>query len=242
MDHPGRPVGSRAGRPPGDLGVGSGGTVGLLKLPQPLFATALCALMGLLLVPLPALTQDGFAALCPFFVQKNQDELDNLELAVELDETRLLLAQEIFVLLDGLWKNDAVERLTYLEGKHHRDAAEVTLERARQRVVRQHAVMEQYRLGCSAGFADEHAPQSQPALERAFQNYVEADCEVRALDVAVVEVNLEHHQENLKSILELRASEIASRLQVLLAERDVELMLKELAQARQRRCLGHHDC
>ena len=206
----------------------------LLKLPQPLLATALCALNGVLLAPLPALAQDGFAALCPFFVQETQNDLDDLELAIQLDETRLLLAEEIFVLLDGLWRNDAVERLTYLEGKHHRDVAEVSLERARQRLVRQHAVVEQYRLVCSAAFAKERAPAKQRALERAYQRYLEADCEVRALDVAVVEVNLGHHQENLKSMLELRANEIASHLRVLLAERDVELMLKELEQARQR--------
>ena len=206
----------------------------LLRLRRSFVATALYALSCALLAPLPALAQDGLAALCPFLLQETQTDLDDLELAIQLDETRLLLAEEIFVLLDGLWQNDAVERLTYLEGKHHRDVAEVSLERARQRLVRQHAVLEQYRLVCSAAFAEEPAPKKQPALERAYQRYLEADCEVRALDVKVVEVNLGHHQENLKSILELRANEIASRLQVLLAERDVELMLKELEQARQR--------
>ncbi len=200
----------------------------LLKLPRTFVVAALCALNGVLLAPLPALAQDGLAALCPFLVQETQTDLDDLELAVQLDETRLELAEEIFVLLDGLWKNDAVERLTYLEGKHHRDVAEVSLERARQRLVRQQAVVEQYRLACSPGLAED--------LERAHQRYLEADCEVRELDVAVVEVNLGHHRENLKSIVELRANEIASRLQVLLAERDVELMVKELEQARQRRC------
>ena len=208
----------------------------LLKLQPRLLGAALCTFTGFLFAPLPALPQDRFAELCPLFVQKNQDDLDDLELAIELNETQLLLAEEIFVLLDGLWQNDAVERLTYLEGKHHRDVAKVSLERARQRVVRQHAVVEQYRLACSAGVTEETASERQQALTRAFQTYVEADCEVRALDVTVVEVNLGHHQENLKSILELRASEIASRLQVLLAERDVELMLKELEQVRQRRC------
>ena len=204
----------------------------LLKLPRTFVVAALCALNGVLLAPLPALAQDGLAALCPFLVQETQTDLDDLELAIQLDETRLELAEEIFVLLDGLWKNDAVERLTYLEGKHHRDVAKVSLDRARQRLVRQHAVVEQYRLVCSAGFVEEQ--EKQRAVEQAYQRYLEADCEVRALDVAVVEVNLGHHQENLQSILELRANEIASRLQVLLAERDVELMLKELEQARQR--------
>ena len=204
-----------------------------MKLPRSFVATAQFAVSGVLLAALPTQAQDGLAALCPLLVQEAQTDLDDLALAIQLDETRLQLAEEIFVLLDGLWQNDAVERLSYLEGKHHRDVAEVSLERARHRLVRQHAVVEQYGLVCSA---EEPAGEGQRALERAHQRYLEADCEVRELDVAVVEVNLGHHEENLKSILELRANDIASRLQVLLAERDVELMLKELEHSRQRSC------
>ena len=152
----------------------------------------------------------------------------------QLDETRLELAEEILVLLDGLWKNDAVERLIYLEGKHHRDVAKVSLKRARRRLERQQAVVEQYRLVCSAPLSEERAPETRRALEQAYQRYLEVDCEVRALDLAIVEVNLGHHQENLKSALDLREDEIVSREQVILAKRDVELMLKQLEQARQR--------
>ena len=188
----------------------------------------------MLLRPLPVVAQDGFAALCPLFLQEIQTELDDLELAIQLDETRLELAEEILVLLDGLWQNDLVERLPYLEVKHHRDVAEVSLERARRRLGRQQAVVEQYRLVCSAPLAQERTPDDRRALEQAYRRYLDADCEVRVLDVLVVEVNLGHHQENLKSALDLRQSDIASRQQVLLAERDVQLMLKQLEQARQR--------
>jgi hypothetical protein len=66
------------------------------------------------------------------------------------------------------------------------------------------------------------------------RRYREADCKVRALDIAVVEVNLAHHRENLASVLDLRENDVASRQQVILAERDVELMLKRFEQARQR--------
>jgi len=183
---------------------------------------------------LPVLAHDGLVALCPFVLDERQTELDDLELAVQLDQTRLELAEEIFVLLDGLWENDAVERLTYLEGKHHRDVAKISLKRARRRLERQQAVVEQYRLVCSAPFAEERAPEKRRAIEQAYQRYLDSDCEVRALDVAVIEANLRHHQENLKSALDLRKDEIVSREQVILAERDVELMRKELEQARQR--------
>ena len=197
-------------------------------------ATALCALNCVWLGQLPVLAHDGLVALCPFILDERQTELDDLELAVQLDQTRLELAEEIFVLLDGLWENDAVERLTYLEGKHHRDVAKISLKRARRRLERQQAVVEQYRLVCSAPFAEERAPEKRRAIEQAYQRYLDSDCEVRALDVAVIEANLRHHQENLKSALDLRKDEIVSREQVILAERDVELMRKELEQARHR--------
>ncbi len=205
-----------------------------MKLSRQFMATALCAFNCVLLGQLPVLAHDELAALCPFFLHERQTELDDLELAVHLDKTRLELAEEIFVLLDGLWKNDAVERLTYLAGKHHRDVAKVSLERARRRLERQQAVVEQYHLVCSAVSAEDRASEKRRALEQAHQRYLEADCKVRVLDVAVIKVNLGHHQENLKSTLDLRENEIASRQQVILAERDVELMLKQLEQARQR--------
>ena len=199
------------------------------------FVVTLCALTCMVSSgPLPVRAQDGLTALCPFFLQERLTELDDLELAIQLDETRLGLAEEIFVLLDGLWKNDLVERLLYFAAKHHRDVAEVTLERARRRLRRHQAVVEQYRLVCSAPLAKERAPETRRALEQAYRRYLAADCEVRVLDVKVVEVNLGHHQENLKSALDLRENDIASQQQVLLAERDVELMLKQLEQARQR--------
>ncbi len=205
-----------------------------MKLSRQFVATALCALNCVLLAQLPVLAHDGLVALCPFVLHERQTELDDLELAVQLDGTRLELAEETLVLLDGLWKNDAVERLIYLEGKHHRDVAKISLRRARRRLERQQAVVEQYRLVCSDLFAEERAPAKRRALEQAYQRYLDSDCEVRALDVAVIEVNLGHHQENLKSALDLRKNEIVSRKQVILAERDVELMLEQLEQARQR--------
>ena len=222
------------GRPLDDLGVGFEATVRGSKLSLRFVATVLCALGGVLSGQLPAQAHDELAALCPFLLHERQTELDDLELAIRLDETRLELAEEIFVLLDGLWQNDAVERLIYLERKHHRDVAKVSLERSRRRLERQQAIVEQYRLVCSAFFAEERAPGKRHALEQPYQRYLDADCEVRALDVAVVDVNLGHHQENLKSALELRASNIASRQNVILAEREVELMLEQLEQARQR--------
>lgn len=207
----------------------------VLTLFRNLVVASLFALVFLLMGPLPVVAQEGFAGLCSVFLQQEQTELEDLELAIQQDETRLGVAEEIFVLLDDLWQNDLVGRLPYLGVKHRRDAAEINLERDRRRLSRQQAVVEQYRLACSVPLDREQVPDDRRALEEAYQRYLDADCELRMLDVAVFETDLEYHQEILRSALDLRQSDIASRQQVLFAEQDVQLTLKQLDQARQRR-------
>ena len=206
----------------------------MLRLSRHFVVTTLCALTCLLLRPLPVVAQDGFVGLCPLFLQQTQTELEDLELAIQAEETRLEVAEEIFVLLDGLFQNDLVERLPYLGVKHRRDVAEISLERIRRQLDRQQAVVEQYRLACSAPLEQEHTSDERRALEEAHQRYLDADCQVRGLDVAVFEVDLEYYQEILRSRLDLRQSDIASRQEVLFAEQNEELTLQQLEQASQR--------
>ncbi len=194
----------------------------------------LCVVTCTLSLPLPAGAQDGFAGLCPLFLQQEQTELEDLELAVQLDEIRLGVAEEIFALLDGLWQNDLVERLPYLGGKHRRDVAALSLDRTRRQRARQQAVIDQYRLVCSAPSSGTQSADDRQALERARERYLDADCAVRELDVAAFEVDLAYHQEVLESARDLRRSDIASRQQVLFAEQDMQTTLDELEQARQR--------
>lgn len=206
----------------------------MLRLSRRLVVVTLCALTCMILRPLPLVAQDGIAALCPLYLEQTQTELEDLELAVQLDETRLEVAEEIFALLDELWRNDLVERLPYLAVKNNRDVAAVSLERARRQLDRQQAVLEQYRLACSAPSAQDQPSHDGRTPEEAHQRYLDADCHVRMLDVAVFEVDLEYHQEILRSALDLRQDDIASRQQVLFAERDVQVTLKRLEKARQR--------
>jgi hypothetical protein len=186
------------------------------------------------LFPPPLVAQEGFAGLCPLFLQQEQTELEDLELTVRLDETGLEVAEEIFFLVDGLWQNEIVQRLPYLAVKHSRDAAEIGLERSRRQLDRQQAVVEQYHLVCPAPSEGQQTSDARGALEEAYQRYLDADCEVRVLDVAVFEVDLEYQEDVLESALALRQDDIASRQQVLFAERDVQSTLKQLEQARQR--------
>jgi len=162
----------------------------VLKLPRRLVVTTLCALTCVLLPAPPAMAQDGFDGLCPLFLQQERTELEDLELAVQLDETRLVVAEEIFFLLEGLWQNDLVGRLPYLSAKHRRDVAENGVELARRRIDRQQAAVEQYRLVCSAAPEHEQTSDDRRALEEAHQRYLDADCRVRTLDVTVFEIDL----------------------------------------------------
>jgi len=210
----------------------------VLKLPRRLVVTTLCALTCVLLPAPPAMAQDGFDGLCPLFLQQERTELEDLELAVQLDETRLVVAEEIFFLLEGLWQNDLVGRLPYLSAKHRRDVAENGVELARRRIDRQQATVEQYRLVCSATPEHEQTSDDRQALEEAHQRYLDADCRVRALDVTVFEIDLGYRQEVLESAVDLRQGDIASRQQVLFAEEDTQVALKqlELARLRAARC------
>lgn len=182
----------------------------------------------------PAAAQEGLEALCPLLLQERQAELDDLELAIRLDETQLKLAEELFSFQDGLWKEDMTERLVYLTAKHHRDLAQASLERSKKRLERQKAVLDQYQLVCGPTAQRMTAQERQQAIDKAQERYLVADCRVRALDVKVIEVNMEHHEENLKSANNLRRDAIASREQVMFAERDVEMMTKELEHAKKR--------
>jgi hypothetical protein len=210
-----------------------------LRLSRLFVVTTLCALACTLLHPLPVEAQEGFAGLCPLLLQESRTELEDLELAAQMDATRLEVAEEVFVLLDGLWRNDLVQRLPYLSVKHRRDVAKASLEIARRRVDRQQAVVEQYRLACSAPSEQERSSDDRRSIEEVHERYLDADCEIRVLEVAAFEVDLEYYQEILQSARDLRLNDIASRQQVLFAEQDVQLMLKQLELARQRatRCM-----
>jgi hypothetical protein len=187
-----------------------------------------------LLSPLPAAAQGDLTGLCALFLQQQQTELEDFELAVEADETRLQVAEELFGLLDDLWRNDIAERLFYLGVKHRRDAADVNLQRSRRLLERQQAAVEQYRLACSVPTAQEGTSGDRPSIDEANRRYLEADCELRALDVTAFEVDLEYYQEVLEGARDLRQHDVASRQQVLFAEQDLQLTTQQLEQAMQR--------
>ena len=67
-----------------------------------------------------------------------------------------------------------------------------------------------------------------------YLRYREADCDALATAKAIAEVNLAFSRELLANVLDLRENHVATRQDVIVAERDVELSRKRLEDATRR--------
>ncbi len=182
--------------------------------------------------PSRATAQEGFAALCALLTHQAQVQLEDLELAVETDATRLAVDERIFGLLDELWENELIERLIYKAVKHRRDSSAISLRTSRYRAERQQAVLEQHHVACST--ADHDDGTEHGALEQLQRDYDAAECAIRGLEVEQFQVDLEYQDEVLVSAQNLRQSDIASVQQLLTAQRDVDLTAQRLELATRR--------
>ena len=68
-----------------------------------------------------------------------QVERDDLDMNLQLTLTQMQAAERIHVLVEGLWKKEAVQRVVYLRAKHDREAAIIDHDRARSMLERQEA-------------------------------------------------------------------------------------------------------
>jgi len=192
-----------------------------------LSTTTKSVLLGVLLGAFqPLLAEEPSHPLCRVLLQEEQSERDDVELSVELAGTELVAAEEIFRLLDRLWKDDAVERILFLRGKHDRDAAKLEREHRALLLERQDALIDQYRLLCDVP-SSEISEEQRAAIERKYLRYLNLDCDRLSKEVAIAQVDLAYLQEVLESVRDLRENAVATRQAVVLAERDV-------ARARQR--------
>jgi hypothetical protein len=197
-------------------------------------------LLGLLsLLALPALAAAAEADplptdLCRLVLEEEQTELLDAELEVRLARSSLEAFEEIYTLIEGLWEGEAIERMVYLGARHDRDAARLSLESAELLLERQRALIDQVRLLCEAPPRDEPAGEREGALDAAFRRYLRADCSARAKAVESAKVSLEFRQQWLESTLELRAGEVATKTQVILARLEVEHDAQRLRDAQRR--------
>jgi hypothetical protein len=187
-----------------------------------------CIALSLLALSAPLSAEpadEGSHPLCMLARYEERLDLEARELAVDRADSRLVAAEQIFALVDALWKDELIERIVHLAAKHDRDVAQVDVKRQRLALRRQQAVVEIYESYCSTT-GDEKARTR--SLEEAQRKYLQADCHRIGKDLAIAEADLAFHTEWLASILDLRENGVATAQEVILAEEDVEVARNEV--------------
>ncbi len=196
--------------------------------------TLFCGLAILLMSNGPAQAQAIQETLCGLVLHEERLELQEWELELDLARSDFAAFEKIFKLIDELWRDNAIERMTYLKSKHDRDAARLALARADLIVERHEALIEQYRLVCETLVSGDTADASSRDVQQAYLRYRKAHCASLSKAVEVAEVMLDFDRLLMTSIINLRAAQAAARQDVILAERDVEKQEKRLEDAKRR--------
>jgi len=179
-----------------------------------------------------SVAQELSAPVCEIVIQDEKTELEEFMLDVDLARSNFSAYQRIFKMIEGLWEGKTIPRMDYIKAKYDLDAAKLDLEKAALVLERQKALVDQFRLICDRKGTDRDS--SERAIRQAYMRYRRADCGALAKGIEVAETNLEFNREYLEQILKLRSENFATNTQVILAELDVELEEKRLADARNR--------
>jgi len=170
--------------------------------------------------------------ICDLVIHDELSELGDARIAVSLARSEYTAYLKIYEMIEGLWKAEAIGRMTWVEAKHDRDAAAVALEEADLLLERQAVLVDQYRMICdSAGTASKGRSK---AMRAAYLRYRKADCDALSKKIEVAKINLEYQREFRASILDLHEGNVATKADVILAELEVELQEKTHADARLR--------
>jgi hypothetical protein len=181
-----------------------------------------------------AAAQDYPAPVCKVVIYDELTELEDARIAVDLARSRFAAYERIFKMIEGLWEAQTIPRMDYLEAKYDRDAAQLELEQADLILERQSALVEQYRLICDEVNSKTEIKDCGRAIREAYLKYRRADCGSQSKAIEVAATNLEYNHEYLKKIVKLRNENFATHTQVVLAELEVELEEKSLADAKRR--------
>ena len=171
---------------------------------------------------------------CEVVVYDEQGELEDAQLEVDLARSSFAAYERVFAMIQGLWEARTIPYMDYLKAKYDRDAARLKLEKADLILERQSALVEQYRLVCGSPGGGGGTKDVAGEIRKAFLHYRQSDCGSLAKSIEVAENNLEYNREYLKQIHKLREGKVATNTQVVLAELQVELEEKNLADAKRR--------
>jgi len=176
--------------------------------------------------------QDFSRSACRVTVYDEIVELEDSRIAVDLARSSFEAYEKIFKMIEGLWEGNTIPRMEYIRAKYDLDAARLQLEQYSLMLERQAALVEQYRLICSVH--DGGREDLEMEIWKIYLKYQRADCDALAKGVEVAETNLVFNQEYLNNILKLRSQNFATNIQVVLAELEVELEEKSLANSKRR--------
>lgn len=182
----------------------------------------------------PVNAQDLAVPVCELVIRDELAELEDARIAVDLAKSSFAAYEKILKMIEGLWEAETIPRMDYIKARYERDAAKLELERADLILERQAALVEQYRLICDGAGSGSGTRRWTSAIRKGYLRYRRADCDSLAKAIEVAATNLEFNREFLKNILELRQQNVATNTQVILAELDVELEEKSLADAKRR--------
>jgi outer membrane protein TolC len=180
------------------------------------------------------IAQDYPATVCKVVIYDETTELKDARIAVDLAKSNFAAYEKILKMIEGLWEAKTIPRMDYIKAKYDRDAAQLELERADLILERQAALVDQYRLICNMPGSGTEKEERERTISKAYLDYRRTDCDSQAKAIAVARTNLEYNREYLKQILKLRQEDFATNTQVILAELDVELEEKSLADAERR--------
>jgi len=190
------------------------------------------ALLAITIHAVPATAQEWSASVCKVVIFEETTELEDLKIAADLARSNFAAYERIFEMIEGLWEAKTIPRMDYVKAKYDWDAAKLELERANLILERKAALVSQFRMIC--GDTDSEGEAQAEAVRKEYLRYRRADCDALVKAVEVAATNLEFNREYLTKILELRQENFATHTQVVLAELDVELEEKKLADAKRR--------
>jgi hypothetical protein len=171
-----------------------------------------------------ALAENATNPLCTLVQREERLHLEAYELESGRADTRLAAEEQIFTLVDALWKDGLIERITHLKAKHDRDVARIDVDRRQLLLKRQQAVIEIYENYCSTSVDGKTRA---ARLEKANKDFAQADCHRIGKDLAIAEADLAFDTEWLTSVVDLRENGVATAQDVIYAERDVEIAAAE---------------
>ena len=179
------------------------------RLPTTRAAMLALALLG----HSPAFGDEPATQTCALRVSEARYEVESHLEEERLAPLRLIREQAVLDLLQPLWEARSTERLRYLAGKAARDLARIRVDMAalaREQAETKVEVLEQE---CF----------SKPgSAERALTRYRELECELVAKEKRLAEIDLEYRREVLKSTRELRARELSTAQDLIVAEHDLD--------------------